>query len=320
MNKVELYIRAATRENTRQSYKSAIDHFEVTWGGFLPATADSVARYLADNAETLSISTLRQRLAALAKWHQSQGFTDPTKAPLVKSVLKGIGELHPKIQKQAKPLKINQLESIVKWLDSQIAHGAEENNRAKVLKHLRDKALILMGFWRAFRSDELCRLTVDSITISEGEGMEIFLNRSKGDRNNKGRSYKAPALKRLCPVTAYQDWIHNSGLTEGPVFRGIHRTGLVSRTALHVDSIVKILRGQLQAAGIQNPQSFSSHSLRRGFATWANANQWDLKTLMEYVGWQDVQSAMRYIDGQDAFFQERIEHALNTPKESPKLN
>lgn len=81
MNSVDTYINAATRDNTRRSYRSAIEHFESEWGGFLPATADSVARYLADYANTLSISTLRQRLAAIAQWHIEQGFPDPTKAP-----------------------------------------------------------------------------------------------------------------------------------------------------------------------------------------------------------------------------------------------
>ena len=38
------------------------------------------------------------------------------------------------------------------------------------------------------------------------------------------------------------------------------------------------------------------HSLRRGFATWANSHGWDVKDLMEYVGWKDATSAMRYID------------------------
>lgn len=83
MNKVDLYVKAATRDNTRRSYRSAIEHFEVSWGGFLPATSDSVARYLADYSETLSINTLKQRLAALAQWHIDQGMPDPTKAPLL---------------------------------------------------------------------------------------------------------------------------------------------------------------------------------------------------------------------------------------------
>ncbi len=159
MTNIDQYIQAATRENTRRSYQSDIAHFEVTWGGFLPATADSVAKYLADHAETLSIGTLRHRLAALARWHQDQGFVDPTKAPVVKNVLKGIGELHQRQQKQVKPLQFQDLELLVEWLDKQLSASISMDNRKAILKHSRDKALLLIGFWRAFRSDELCRLS-----------------------------------------------------------------------------------------------------------------------------------------------------------------
>ena len=95
MNKLDRYLDAAVRDNTRRSYRAAVEHFEVSWGGFLPATADSIARYLADYAEQHSINTLRQRLAALGQWHTSQGFPDPTKAPLVRQMLKGIRAVHP---------------------------------------------------------------------------------------------------------------------------------------------------------------------------------------------------------------------------------
>ena len=44
---VEHYIRAASRENTRKSYRAAVEHYEVSWGGVLPATADNIASYLA---------------------------------------------------------------------------------------------------------------------------------------------------------------------------------------------------------------------------------------------------------------------------------
>ena len=47
----------------------------------------------------LAHNTLKQRLAVLAQWHIDQGFPDPTKAPLVKKVLKGIRELHPEKEK-----------------------------------------------------------------------------------------------------------------------------------------------------------------------------------------------------------------------------
>jgi hypothetical protein len=86
LNKIDKYVEAAKRDNTRKSYRSAIEHFESAWGGYLPATADKIAQYLAHFAPTLAISTLRQRLAALAAWHNDQGFPDPTKAPNLKAL------------------------------------------------------------------------------------------------------------------------------------------------------------------------------------------------------------------------------------------
>ncbi|NEX63353.1 site-specific integrase [Noviherbaspirillum galbum] len=37
------------------------------------------------------------------------------------------------------------------------------------------------------------------------------------------------------------------------------------------------------------------------YLDWASTNGWDLKTLMQYVGWKDVKSAMRYVDAADPF-------------------
>ena len=71
MSELDRYLNAATRDNTRRSYRAAIEHFEVTWGGFLPATSDSVARYLVAHAGQLSINTLKLRLSALLRWPNS---------------------------------------------------------------------------------------------------------------------------------------------------------------------------------------------------------------------------------------------------------
>ncbi|MBB4517503.1 site-specific integrase [Paraburkholderia fungorum] len=310
MSDIDRYIEAATRENTRRSYQSAIRHFEVEWGGFLPASTDAVARYLAAQAESLSVNTLRARLAALAQWHQTQGFPDPTKTPHVRKVLKGIAALHPAGEKRAKPLQLAQLEPLMAWLDAQIANATETDEARTQITHIRNRALVLLGFWRGFRSDELSRLRIDHVTIESGRGMTLFLPRTKGDRAQLGTTFKAPALSRLCPVAAYEAWVTASGLTDGPVFRRIDRWGHVGDDGLHAGSFVPLLRALFRAAGVPTPDSYSSHSLRRGFATWANSNGWDLKMLMQYVGWKDVRSAMRYIDAADPFAQHRIESAL----------
>lgn len=312
MSKLDQYIDAATRDNTRQSYQSAIRHFEAEWGGFLPATADSVARYLADHAETLSINTLRQRLAALAQWHIDQGFPDPTKAPVVRKVFRGIQALHPAQEKRAKPLQLDQLEQIAQWLDAAIDTARANRDRSAELRHLRNKALVLLGFWRGFRGDELTRLLVEHIAAAPGEGMTCYFPQTKGDRQYRGTSFKAPALSRLCPVDAYVAWKEAAQLTAGPVFRAVDRWGHVSDAGLHTDSLAPLLRTILTDAGIASADLYSGHSLRRGFANWATSNGWDLKTLMEYVGWKSVQSAMRYVEAADPFAKRRIERSIQT--------
>lgn len=207
MKDVGRYLQAGTRENTRRSYQSAIEHFEVTWGGFLPATSDNIVRYLVEYADTLSLSTLKQRLAALAQWHITQGFPDPTKTPTVRQVLKGIRTLHPAQTKQAAPLQLQHLEQAIQWLSREAEQAQQSGNLASLLRSRRDAALLLIGFWRGFRSDELCRLQVEHIQAEAGAGMSLFLPQSKGDRDNLGTTHYVPALKCLCPVQAYLDWI-----------------------------------------------------------------------------------------------------------------
>lgn len=295
MKDVGRYLQAGTRENTRRSYQSAIEHFEVAWGGFLPATSESIVRYLVDYAGTLSLSTLKQRLAALAQWHVTQGFPDPTKAPTVRQVLKGIRTLHPAQAKQAAPLQLRHLEQAVEWLSQSAEQARHSGNLANLMRSRRNAALLLIGFWKGFRSDELCRLQVEHIHAESGAGMSLFLPQSKGDRENEGTTHFVPALKCLCPVQAYLDWINTAGIVRGAVFRRLDRWGHLSDEALHPGSLINLLRQILQHADIP-AELYTGHSLRRGFATWATANGWDLKALMTYVGWKDIKSAMRYID------------------------
>ena len=310
MNRVVDYIEAAERDNTRRSYASAIRHFEIEWKGLLPSTADAIARYLADYAPTLAINTLRQRLAALSRWHADQGFADPTKSPLVRQVLKGIRSIHAVPEKRARPLELAVLQQIDQWLDVAIGNAQRSGDRPALLRQTRNRSLMLLGFWRGFRSDELVNLRVENIEVTPGQGMACYLGRTKGDRQLQGRVFKCPALSRLCPVTAFNAWIDLAGLTEGPVFRKIDRCGNVADESLHADSLIPLLRSLFAEAGVESPEEYSSHSLRRGFAGWTRASGWDIKELMEYVGWKDVKSAMRYLDASDSSLQARFEQGL----------
>jgi len=310
MSQVDTYLKAAERDTTQRSYASALRHFEVEWKGFLPATQEMVARYLADYAASLSMNTLQHRLAALSRWHTTHGFPDPTKATMVRQVMKGIRTLHPIQEKRAKPLQLEVLQQVDAWLQKAAEAAQAQGDHVAALRHVRDRALVLLGFWRGFRSDELVHLCIEHVDIARGEGLTCFIPRSKGDRNAEGRTFRCPTLSRMCPVSAYESWLAASGLTEGPVFRAIDRWGRIAPEGLVAASIIPLLRRIFTATGLADVAEYSSHSLRRGFAGWANANGWDLKELMEYVGWRDLQSAIRYLDVSPEGLRERFERGL----------
>jgi integrase len=300
MNKVDRYLQAGTRENTRKSYRAAVEHFEVTWGGFLPTTGEGIVHYLAEYADKHAMSTLKQRLAALAQWHITQGFPDPTKTPDVRQMIKGIRALHPTQAKQAAPLLLRHLEQAVAWLEHEATLAAERGDFKMVLRHRRNIALILIGFWRGFRGDELARLQVENTVAEAGEGITFYLPHTKGDRQHLGATFHTPALKKLCPVNAYINWITVAGIARGPVFRRLDRWGNLSDDGINPHSLIPMLRRVFRDAGLP-ADMYSSHSMRRGFATWASANGWDIKALMSYVGWKDIKSALRYVDAGSSF-------------------
>lgn len=80
------------------------------------------------------------------------------------------------------------------------------------------------------------------------------------------------------------------------------------------------MRHILQRAGIP-AELYTSHSLRRGFATWATVNGWNFKALMTYVGWKDIKSAMRYIDHAISLgglaAKPGLDCSANTPRQLP---
>lgn len=320
MGSVETYVKLADRPNTNRSYASAVQHFEVEGRGALPATSEAIAAYLAQCADSLAINTLRARLAGLSRWHLDHGFLDPTKSALVSRVLKGIRAAHNAPEKQARPIEFELMAQVSDWLKSELDRG--DPSDPQYARNARDQAMLLIGFWRGFRSDELTRLRFEHVSVKNGIGMKCFLPFSKGDRESAGRTFLCPALSRLCPVAAFQQWQEVLGQTTGPVFRRIDQWGHISNRGMAAGSVVPWLRKLFHAAGVPDAGTYSSHSLRRGFANWAKSSGWDIKELMTYVGWSDFNSALRYLDLSEEDLSNRFESAMEStpPSTRTQLN
>ena len=56
----------------------------------LPATAETVAAYIAECAGHLKVGSIQRRLNAIAEAHKAVGLDSPTSAGIVRNTLKGI--------------------------------------------------------------------------------------------------------------------------------------------------------------------------------------------------------------------------------------
>ena len=251
---VDDLVRHSIAGSTRIAYASDLTHF-TAWGGILPAIPAMIASYIAAHAGVLAVATITRRVATLSKAHQVLAEGNPCHSALVRATLRGLRRKLGTSQKQARPLMKDELFAIL-------------NPLGDSLRDVRDRALLLVGFAGGFRRSELVGLDVADIEPVR-QGLIVTLRRSKTDQEGAGRRIGIPLGRTChCPVAAVTDWLARSGITAGPVFRPINRHGNLHPNRLSGDAVSEVIRERLAAVGI-DPEGYSGHSLRAGFATSA---------------------------------------------------
>jgi integrase len=251
---VDELVRQSIAQSTRVAYDSDLRHF-TAWGGNLPATPALIASYIAAYAGVLAVATITRRVATLSKAHQAMGEQNPCQAALVKATLRGLRRKQGTAQKQAKPLLKEELFAILDPIGDS-------------LKDVRDRALLLLGFAGGFRRSELVGLDVADIETVR-QGIIITLRHSKTDQDGSGRKIGIPhGRTQHCPVAAVAAYLARSNIARGPVFRPVTRYGHRQPVRLSGDAVSEVIRDRLAAVGI-DPEGYSGHSLRAGFATSA---------------------------------------------------
>ncbi len=306
---VDDLIQAGRSAHTARALAGAVTHFETVFDGSLPTTSDEIERYLVRFQTLLAPDTLRQRLALLASWHKQHGFPDPTKTSRIRDTLVGLRVTYAKPKKRAKPLSLVSLEGVIDSIEERLQQAAlvvnnPRQQRALALTAIRDRCLVLIGFWCGFRGEQLVGLRVENILLQGGEGdevryMTLFVPKSKGDREAQGESWNLREMpqefRHVCPLNAYLDWIFAAQLSVGPLFSKIDRWGAVWRRPLHINSLIDMLRAILRSAELP-AEHYSVHSLRRGFANWAIDNNSSIHDLMSWVKWKDQRSVQPYLE------------------------
>ena len=291
------YLAAATSYNTRKAYRSDIRQFE-QWGGKLPATPESIVTYLQAFAVQLNSRTLNRRLVALKHWHTYQGFPDPTIHPIVAKTMIGITRTHGKPKEKAPALTPEDLQLIV-----------EKLKKDSSLLALRDCALLQIGFFGALRRSELTNIHFEHIKWMN-EGIEILLPSSKTDQTHEGQYCSIPyGNELLCPVKALEEWLSQSKIKEGAIFRRINNK-IIAASALTPLSINHIIQRRARDANIPKSEQLSPHSLRRGLATSAARANTPIHIIMRAGRWKQTNTVMEYIEASEQFTENAAANVL----------
>ena len=214
-----------------------------------------MCRFLSHSADSgLSPSSIGRRIAAISYLHELAGLESPTGAKAVKVTIAGIRNTLGMAPKKKTAATHDLLERMLDCCpDSMIG--------------MRDRALISLGFAMAARRSELAALQVDDLDLTE-DGYRITIRRSKTDQAQLGVVIPVPRGYRLKPVAATLAWFQAAGITEGYVFRQVHRSGAVRASGLSGAAIADVVKQRAEQAGL-DPRKFAGHSLRSGFLTSA---------------------------------------------------
>ena len=264
-------VAASTAQSTRDAYNSDVRHF-LAWGGTLPATSLTVARYLADHATDLSAATLARRLVAIGRAHTLKAFPNPTKFDLVRLTMRGIRRTHAVPQRRVAALTKAEILAMASSLGD-------------LLKDMRDRAVLLVGFAGAFRRSELVAIDCKSLRLA-AHGLVIVISRSKSDQEGYGREILIRYGRgATCPIKALEAWLSASGITDGPMFRSMQKGDRVGPKRLSPNAVAEIVKRLARATGL-DPSRYSGHSLRAGFVTSAAAAgmpTWKIKAQTGHV-------------------------------------
>jgi len=276
-------LRSSKAQNTLRAYKADYKDFAgfCIKNGFRPMPSEPkvITLYLTNLSKTSKFSTLKRRLASISVIHKISGHYIDVKHPMITENLMGIKRILGSYQKSKKPILINDLKLIIDAIDK----DKNEKNRFK------NRALILLGFSGGFRRSELVGIGYEDLDFVS-EGVKIFVKRSKTDQSGEGMTKGIPYFSnpKYCPVVSLKKWIEKAKLRSGKIFD------------ISDKSVALIIKKYTFLAGL-DPNKYSGHSLRSGFATSTAELGAEERSIMAMTGHKTTQMVRRYIKEANLF-------------------
>ena len=246
----------------------------------LPASAETVCRFLEEQAPDRAPSTVRRRLYSIRKVHRLLRLEDPTYDEDINLTFRRIRRAKRTRPKQAKGMTRP-------YLDKFLAVQPDNS------WGLRNRAMLSLGYELLTRRSELVALTTNDLEILDDGTMRVIIRRSKADPFGQGRI----AFTSQKTANAVQDWLAWRGPDINYLFCPIYRGTAVNRD-LSTTTVKRLVKSAAKAAGLETEDidAFSGHSLRVGAAQDLLCAGYDAAAIMRAGGWKSVNILGRYLE------------------------
>lgn len=330
-------IRGALSEYTWKQYRYQWARYlrwcEATHRTPLPATLETIISYLESMARDndglgLSASMVRQALAALRRFHS---YGDPP--PEYPGGNQAVSDWVTGYEKE----RARDPEKRPKHADgarAAIVKALLDATPTDKPRGMRDRAILLLGYYLAARRQELANLTFADVRVTV-DGLEVLIAYSKTDPTGEDAVWVAvpenPQHPEYCPVNnllLWMDLCREKGYESGALFRRCDKhdnirpasepmSGTAFETVMNraVSGALKAAKKRRDKAGrvlVQLLQGrLTPHSLRRGFATDARLAGWDLIDIARHGRWSPTSRVVHiYIEEVDKWLRHQTKPVL----------
>ncbi len=306
-DRIDRIIEAGTAENTHRAHDGDMKYFwawaQVTMGlvPHYPVAADVVIRFITDHLDGLdpehdkilvasgikrkrgphAVATVERRLSSLSYAHQSRGIEDaenPCKGGRVRLVM---------TKSKAARAKAGDRPQVKRAITKKLLDEMVDTFGTS-LKDTRDRAILLFAFGSGGRRrSEVAAARLDDLDAVRG-GYIYNLTRSKTDQG--GHGYRLPI--RGTAKKALTAWLRASRITDGFLFRAIHR-GRITDDPITPETVVGIVKERVERCG-RDPKHYAGHSLRRGFVTEAGRQGIPIRDVMQMTTHKTVAVVIGY--------------------------
>lgn len=249
----------------------------------IPATPETVARFVRAHIDHWSSATISRRVAAIASGHRNTDVSDPTKSRVVKAALKGFFRKRGKRQKQAPGINFD--------LRSRMIAATPQT-----LIGRRNRALLAVAYDLGCRRSELVSIDVEDLEALDDGSCLVLLRRSKTDQEGQGQVRLI--AKDSCLFV--RDWLREARISTGALWRAVSPSGGIGGR-LSPGRVSRIWKTMVAEIGERDLATrVSGHSTRVGMAQDMAAAGIDLASIMQAGGWRSPTMVARYTERLDA--------------------